>query len=232
VGVLAESLTEFDPVSYSIEGNAFLADHLGESRAVATLRGIPAGVGRDVLEILDDLYRYDQMVSAAGQTWVGFEALKARARIYIEQLAKWEAAYQLHVKRDPNYPRYPSMCAWDGFGRYHKAAVGSDSGRVKTYFDEEGNRQPFAIELQPPDADGYVPEWQRGLVKPSIFKALEEDEEAGFFECPICKTRESYEPQSVSGRNAARAKMARHLTSAKREKDAHKQLHALVFGSH
>lgn len=230
--MLAEALTEFDPVLYSMEGNGFLIDHLGETRQMATLRGVPPGVGRDVLDILDEVYRYDQQMQATGQTWVGFEAVKNRCRTYLEQLQKWEAAYQQNIRRDPGYPRYPSMCTWDSFGRYHKGAVGSDSGRVRSYFDETGARQPFAIELQAPAADGYVPEWQRGIPKAIIYRQLIEDEDKGFIECPICSTRESYEVQSRTSRNQARMRMAKHLTKAKVEKDAHKQLHSYEYGSH
>jgi hypothetical protein len=225
--------TVFDPVSYSVEGNAWLIAHIGESSQQATLTGVPPGVDRATIAALDDLYRLDQAAQATGGTWVGFEAIRAAARTYLVQLQQWEANYQRQRSRDPNYPRYPSLCTWDSFGRYHKGGVGSDSGRVATYFDEQGSRQRFALELQPETRGAEeVPTWLRGKRKAQEFTEIIENDTIGYFECPICQVRESYEAMSAASRNGARAKLGKHLTNARTEKDAHKALHTLAFGSH
>lgn len=224
--------TVFDPVLYSIEANAWLIEHAGQSPQQATLTGIPMGVDRSALSVLDDLYRLAQTAQAMGTPWVGFEAVKQAAQTYLDQLRKWDDNYQRHVRRDPNYPRYPSMCTWDSFGRYHRGGVGSDAGRVSTYFDEQGQRQKFAIVLQPEPTSSEIPEWQRGIPKPTTYTDLIENDEKGFFECPICAFRESYESMSATSRNQARSRMGKHLAGARSEKDLHKQLHAYAFGSH
>lgn len=230
----ATAIAIFDPVLYNIEENTWLMLHLGESMQLATRSGVPVGVGRTAIQTLDELYRLEQECQVHGETWIGFEACKAQSAIYLDQLQKWEADYQRKVKRDPNYPRYPSMCGWDSLGRYHYGAAGSDAGRVRTYFDETGARQKFERELQPVADDGFIPEQLRGKVKPSVYTQLIEKvtEETGYVECPICQERHTFDPQSRSKRNAAMARMGKHCTKARVEPDLHKQLHAAVFGSH
>lgn len=232
MAVLESLPTVFDPVLYSIEANTWLIAHLGESPQQATMQGVPMGVDRNALTALDELYRLDQAAQATGQTWAGFEAVRQAAQTYLDQLQKWEANYQQQVRRDPNYPRYPTMCTWDSFGRYHRGGVGSDAGRVSSYFDSNGDRQKLAIMLQPESTTHDIPEWQRGLPKPKVYTDLIENDEKGFWECPICAFRESYEPMSSTSRNQSRSKMGKHLANAKSEKDLHKQLHTYAFGSH
>lgn len=217
---------EFDPVMYNGEENEFLIENLGKSREVATARGIPHAVGRMAIDFLDRVYRLQEGSKLSGESWCGVEALVGASKTWLVESKKWEE----NAKRGA--PRFPSMGAWDLNGKYYHGGAGADSGRVRTYFDSEGNRVPFAVGLFPID-QAYVPEWlqkRKDEGKARIFTELVHDEEHGFVQCPICKHTQNYPPGIRTKYNQARARMAKHLKTAKgQEADAHRQLYTYAF---
>ena len=216
----------FDPVKYSKEENTYLLSHLGEPPVVA-LRGVEKGGAVNynaVKPILDRVYELQELEKHEGQTWVGVEALKGAITIYLEKAIRW------HADHKRGAPRFPSMSQWDGRGRPHYQGPGSDVGTVKTYFDSTGKRQSFAVELIPSGQTEWRPDWVKADA-PDEKGGLKLDSEKNRFECLICNHTESFKPESRSSYSAARARMSKHLRTAKVEVDAHRELHTNEFGS-
>jgi hypothetical protein len=217
----------FDPAVLSLEDNAFLIDHLGEPVEQATAKGVPAGVTpASGLRALDELYRYGKRCEANGDPFVGFEALKEACRVFLR-----EHASMMQNARRGVAPKFPSLSEWDAFGQPHRGGVGSDSERMRSYFDAEGNRHFFVVKLMV--LSDARPEWllKKQAKTTREFKELIEDTENGVFTCPICKFSQNYEPGSRGRRSMARTRMGKHLKGAKREPDLHRQLYSYVFGS-
>src|SRR5687767_3383706 len=133
-------INQFDPVSFSTEENLWLLENIDKPKAAA-LRELKPGINPNAIR---PLLERIQELNELGDTWVGTEALKERIKIYLEQDAKWAAD---HARSRGRAPRFPSLFSFDSKGRAHWGGPGSDSGQVRTYFDKEGNRLPFAIDL-------------------------------------------------------------------------------------
>jgi predicted nucleic-acid-binding Zn-ribbon protein len=221
----------FDPVSYSLEECQFLIKYLGQP-PISALKDFPTGPGMTPVAVRDALERVYELIELErhrGTAWVGVEELKKRLSVYLEQHAKWTDDHARHSKA----PAFPSLYSYDGKGRPHRGGPDSDSGRVKTYFDAEGNRKEFAVHLfDNIDRNEWRPEWMQAKVAaaPST-KKLFNDVENRRIECPICKHTESYKAESASSERAARARMSKHLVRDTKEVSLHRELYTNEFGS-
>lgn len=106
-------------------------------------------------------------------------------------------------------------------------AVGSDSHRVRTYFDADGQRQPLAVSLHDTGVGPFVPPW---IKSDTQYTELIADEQKGSLRCPICDHSETWQLESQSSKNLASGRMAKHLVSAKVQPNQHKALHTAVYG--
>lgn len=215
----------FDPVLLSLEENAFLLEHVGKPPAVVARVPIPVGVNVSaVLPIVEQVYALEEVQKHDHEPWTGLATLKQTIQTYLEQRASWAA---MKARAGATFPTFPTMAAWNSQGKPSMGAVGSDSGRVRTYFDDDGNRQRLAVSLHDTGVGGFTPPWVKKAI---TYDGLVVDDEKGFVRCPICEKTETYDPAAQSTRNLAQGRMAKHLTSSKTQPDAHKALHTKVFG--
>lgn len=217
----------FDPVLLSIEENQFLLEHAGKPPAVVSRVRLPVGVNaKAVMPVIEQIYALEEIAKHDKEPWVGVEAVKERCRIYLEQHQTWTDLQGKHGT-NPNWPAFPTMAGWDSKGKPSIGATGSDSGRVRTYFDAQGDRKLFALPLHGDDGPTFQVPW---LKSTPMFDKLIADDTKGFVRCPICEHTDKYNVDAPSDRNAAYARMARHLTSAKEQIEAHRELHTKVYG--
>lgn len=234
-------LQEFDPVKLSIKENQFVIDHVGEPPVVA-MQNVPEGVTRAAVKpIIDGVYELIELEKHDNQGWIGVEAVKQASLTYIKQAKAWAAN-----KGRRGAPRFPSMSSFDSRGRAHLGGVGSDSGQVRTYFDEKGNRIPFAVNLQFNVEEAWVPEWMAKTpatasespvsvgqpadttgVRATDPKLILNDEMSRI-EC-FCGHTEKFRVESRASYNAARARISKHLRKAIDQVDDHRLLHTLEF---
>jgi hypothetical protein len=228
----------FDPALLSFPDCDYLLAYAGQP-PVVVLGQIPSVANRGILtQWIERFYELEELKKARGYEWVGVDAIKAAINKYLEVRAQW--------KRDEAHgaPKNPSLYAFDTRGNAHEGAPGSDSGRVRTYFDDNGNRIPFAIHIVEAGVTGaWKPSWiakksaeqvkaEVGTAPQAKFEILE-PEGKNCIECgvPGCGHTETFKPESRSSRNSARARMSRHLRNSKIESQAHLELHTLEFGS-
>lgn len=205
-------LTErFDPVKFSLEECEFLLEHLGQSPTTA-LEVIPKTVAKasvqPEIERVYELLERDK--TSRKLPWIGLEAIKDAVRMYLNQSKKWENDF---VRSRGRAPRFPSLCTFDSKGRAYLGGVGSDSGMVKTYFDANGNRVAFAIDVMLDDYVEWKPEWIAGTDQ--LSGDLKEDAVNNRVECKVCGHTETFRPESHSSVNAAKARMRKHLKTDK-----------------
>lgn len=223
--MLAIANDTFDPVALSFEENEFLVEHLGKPPKVVQRATVPKGVNlKAVMPVIEEVYGLLEVEKHDQESWTGVDILRARCQTYLDQRGRWA---EMKTRAGAGFPKFPSMAGWDGRGKPHIGAVGSDAYTVQTYFDDQGERQPFAVSLHDDGTPAFAPPWVK---RDREYDALQVDETTGALTCPICKHAETWEPSSQSAKNLALARMARHLTSAKREPDVHKALHTKVFG--
>lgn len=220
---------EFDPVSYSVDENKFLLAHIGEPPQVALSSDLPKGASPlAITAVLERVYALSEMEKHRGQKWCGVEAIKASIQTYLTQLEKWERDH-----RTKGAPRFPSMYVFTDRGLPIFQGVGADSGRVKTYFDENGKRHPFAVSYQGEAQGQWTAPWV-GAGKPANEPtgAVIEEPRKSRLECPVCGHTESYREDSSSSKNAAKARMARHLKTDARPEfvDSHREALIKEFG--
>lgn len=222
---MGDEIYQFDPVAYSKFENDFLLDALGKPPVVA-LRDVRPGVNINAVRpILTRVYELEQLKEHEGYTWIGVERLREAIKVWLRENAKWASDH----KRNKRAPRWPSLYSYDSKGRPHKGGIGSDSGRVRSYFDTSGNRLPFAVDLVSDDR----PEWSApGFTEaPDAKSLLTVDADKNRIECGICNHAESFKPASRASYNAARARMSKHLRRATEEREAHMELHTNEFHS-
>ncbi len=219
-------MNTFDPVSYSFVENRFLLEHLGKPPIVAMQALTPPINPRAVKPIIDRVYELEELRKHSGQEWVGVEKVKDAIRTYLAQVEKWEK------DRRRGAPRFPSLYTFDARGRAHRYGPGSDSGRIRTYFDSKGNRIPFAIDLVATDAEAeYVPEWIAAPAPTEKKLELIVDPDKRRIECSVCGHTESFNPESRASFNAARARISKHLRKSTDNIDLHRELHTAEFGN-
>jgi hypothetical protein len=211
----------FDPTIYSIPECQFLIDNLGKEPVVA-LRSIPPNVNEKAIRpIMQRVHELQRLQDIEGIAWTGVEPLKAAAATYVRENAKWKR----EAARNRRAPRYPSLYTFDAKGRGHKGGPGSDCHTVKSYFDETGARRRFEVFLFPEMAE----EWVAPAFEAPSDKRLTVDGEKNRIEC-FCGHTESFKPESRSSYSAARARISKHLRTAKDNVEDHREIHTLEFG--
>lgn len=211
----------FDPVKLSLEENQYLLTTLGQPTTVA-MRNIPATPGiapAAIKAVLDRVNELEDLQKHENMQWVGVEKVKEAIQVYLREAKKWQ-----DVKRiKPSAPRFPSLYSFDSRNRPHWGGVGSDSGQVKTYFDDKGARHEFAIALTQVDPAAWEPEWAeavKGTDMPG--GSIKHNAESRRLEC-FCGHTETYKADSLSSFNTCKARMSKHLKSAKDEVDRHRE---------
>lgn len=216
-------VNEFNPVNYSVEECNYLLGNVGLPPAIA-VRNITAGVNpKAVLPAISRLYELAELAKHTGLLWCGLDPIKDSIKAYLEQAEKWS------LDRRRGAPRFPSMASYDQRGRAHKQAVGSDSQFVKTYFNAQGQRVPFAVTLVEEGQDEWKPEWT-GSDEPAAGSGLVVNAELNRIEC-FCGHVEKYKADSRGSYNAARGRISKHLRNATEEVDRHREIHTNEFGS-
>lgn len=214
----------FDPVDYSVQENAFLLDNVGKPPVVA-LAAVPQNVNpKAVRPILDRIYELVEVEKHSGTPWCGTEAVREKIQAYLNRSDRWAA----DSKRAKGAPRFPSMHSFDSRKRAHRSGPGSDSGKVRTYFDAKGERVPFAVELVSQGDVEWNPEWVKAD-QPASGAGITVNQEKNRIEC-FCGHTESFNPESRGSFNAARARTSKHLRSAKVEVEKHREVHTSEFG--
>lgn len=220
-----EQLNYFDPVSFSTEENEWLLSNLGSPKSIA-LRNLTPGINPNAVR---PLLERIQELEETGDRWVGVDVLKKAIITYLEQDRKWALD---HARTNKRAPRFPSLYSFDSKGRAHLGGPGSDSGQVRTYFDEKGNRIPFAVMLIPDDAPAWLPpgfgvDGSNGTEKVEV--GLIVNTEKNRIEC-FCGHTEQYKLDSRASYNAARARISKHLRKATTDVEQHREIHTNEFG--
>tara|TARA_R100001086_G_scaffold246499_1_gene178823 strand:- start:3040 stop:3684 length:645 start_codon:yes stop_codon:yes gene_type:complete len=204
-------MESFHPVDYSLEENQFFLDHLGESPVAALQDKTPGGVNPvAVQEVLGEVYELDELEKHRGIPWAGKDAVQEIITRYLFEYKKWREM----SKRGA--PRFPTMHAWDSKGRPHKGGISSDSSKVTTYIDDNGNRQPLAVSFRDVLPTAFKAPWIPS--EEPIPDQLVEDMDKGVIQCPIDGWAANFKPESRQSYNMARARMARHCKSSKNER--------------
>ena len=220
----------FDPVMFSVQENETLKEVLGLPPIVAQGE-LPSNVKWEAIRVpVERVYELQELEKARGIGWTGVEKVREVIDVYLKEHRKWTA------DRRRGAPRFPSMLAFDERNRGHRFGPGSDSGKVKTYFDENGNRKTLAIELVPDGMTDWTPEWVKPVEgKKTVAKTISLNASANRIECEICGHTESFKPESRASFNAARARISKHLRKGKSENDPagemHLEAHTLEFGN-
>jgi hypothetical protein len=198
----------FDPATYSLEENEFFLKHLGESPLAVMQKPLPNGVNKTAVEKgLGRIYELAQLEAHQGTPWVGLDKISGSITQYLTERAKWQEMSRRGA------PAFPSMHTWDGKGRPHRSGIGSDAGKVSTYFTSDGQRQPFAVPLVEVVPEAFSAPWV--TEEAPMPDACVEDSEKGIMTCPIDGYSTNWNPDSRQAYNLARARMARHCKTSK-----------------
>lgn len=216
----------FNPVNYSIPENQFLLAHIGLPPSVAFQDPVPQGVSvKAINDALSEVYDLCELEKHRGNKWCGLPAVKSAIEVYLREAEKWATQKRNHR----GAVRFPSMHTFDSRGRAHRGGPGSDSGIVKTYFDAQGNRHNFEVEYQG-ETPEWVPEWLANGQAPPQEGSIIDTPAKSRLECPVCGHTESYNTDSNSSRNAAKARMSKHFKKATKDVDAHREASVQEFG--
>jgi hypothetical protein len=214
-------INEFDPVLFSREENEWLLDNLGKPPVVAA-RDQRRGVNpKAVQPFLTRVQELEALQKHEGIGWIGVEAVKEAIRTYLREDEKWEADHQ----RRRNAPRFPSLSSYDARKRPHLGGPGSDAGRVRTYFNDKGERLPFAVQL----FTDVAADWEAPGTTETSEVGLINNAEFHRWEC-FCGHTEQYKVGSRGSENAAKGRMSKHLRTTTEEVEKHRELHTLEFG--
>jgi len=234
----------FEPALFSMQDLSFLLGHLEETPAVALHKGAPVGVCPvRIVDLLTELQELDQVHKAHGDAWSGFEAVRDSI---LRFLAWQERSLEIYRRtggaQGQASIRHPSQYAWDSGGSAFKFGIDADSAEmVRTEILDDGSRRPFAVRLlepegqQPSDISEVAP-WikMRAGGKRPVFNdelVIAKGKTNGTIKCSVCERTETFESASRQAYGAARARMKRHLTSAKTEVARHRLLCRKVFES-
>jgi hypothetical protein len=121
------------------------------------------------------------------------------------------------------------MASYDAKGRPHMAGTGADGQFVRTYFDAEGQRVPFAIELVAEGQNEWKPDWTTSD-EPKPDSGIYINHDLNRIEC-FCGHVEKFKAENRGSYNAARGRISRHLRSTNEEAERHREIHTLEFGS-
>lgn len=233
----------FEPATLSAGELNFLLDHLTESPNVALHKGVPTGVNPTAIQsVLGELQELHQLHQAHGQLWAGFDAIKDSVLRYLSWQERCREIYRrTGGVQGQRSVLHASLYAWDASGSYFKAGIDADSAEmVRTEILDDGSRKPFGVRLLEPAGHmapdlGEVAPWTRigGGIRPKITDALVEKraKTTGSITCSVCEKAEAFDPRSRQSYSAARARMGRHLSSAKNEVARHRLLHRKAYES-
>lgn len=219
-------INQFDPSKYSKAECEFLLDQLGKPPVVAA-RELKYPVNpRAVTPILRRVYELIELEKHENLKWCGVDPLKDAIKTWLRENVKWRTNWERSRGRAP---RWPSLYTFDQRGKAHRSGPGSDSGGLRTYFNEKGERIRFAVDLLP---DLYT-EWAPPAAPETNSTGLTDDESKNRLECNLCGHAESYKDGSRASKNAARARMSKHLRKpgAGNKVEEHLEVYTLEFGA-
>ncbi len=231
-------ILDFDPTVFSLEELNWLLENLDKPTYIAmqSIRAVrqpadhknknsvvyPDGVNpNQVKPLLEKLDQLDQEEKHSGAKWVGREAIKVAIRTWIAVDAKWEKDWR---RTRGKAPRFPSFYSFDTRGRGHWGGTGSDNGKIKTYFNEKGQRVMLSIPL----IDEETIEWNPGYTEAPASVDLTVNEALHRIEC-FCGHTEQFKEGSRPSFTAARARMSKHMRNVTDEVERHRELYTLEF---
>lgn len=238
---MADALTDFpqvdrvfDPGLYNdAELKEILDLKIGLSPAVL-MPDIEKHMAPDGIITLEPLVRrlfdLEELREHRSENWAGLELIRESCQLMLD----YREQYQANKARSGK-GFHPSMHTFDSRNRPRFGGIGSDSGRVRTYFSPDGKRVKFAVNLLAEGADtqwvfsaasvdtswGDLSEAPAGAVIQLIerFKGG-----TGILECPICGEAETFDRDDSTSEVKARSKLRTHCKKAKNEVEAHLEL--------
>lgn len=218
-------LSVFDPVLYSLQENEFFLEQLGKPPIVA-LSQLPSSVNITAVKpVVERVYELMELEKHSGTPWCGLGVITDKIKVYLAKAAQWQSDSQ----KSAAAPRFPSMHSYDARRRAHRSGPGSDSGQVRTYFGPDGQRIPFAVELVPTGDVEWSADWVTADL-PAKGAGIQVNQDANRVEC-FCGHTESFNPESRGSFNAARARMSKHLRTAKADVERHREVQTAEFGA-
>lgn len=224
----------FEPGMFSTAELHFLLEHMKEPPIVAFSDYDPDGKHKGVQKAragvaLARFYELTEMHNHRGQSWAGFDAIEDSIMRYLQ----WQD--RSHEIERRGGPANPSMFVWDDTGMPYKYAIGADSCEmVRTEILDDGKRKPFGVKLTLTAAETLkrdlsdVAPWIKGRNN-EVIKAdkLEVSTigQQGIVRCSVCGKTEEFAAGDRGKLASARARMARHLKTAKQEVNRHRILY-------
>lgn len=233
----------FEPAIYSDEELNFFLSHLEQTPTAALHGALPAGVNPTaVRSLLDRLQEYDQLQKVHAVAWSGFDAIKDSILRYLAWRERTEEIYRRTGGRSNQRAiRHASQYVWDGSGNAYKFGIDADSAEmVRTEIMEDGSRRPFGVKMLEPEGklipslEDIAP-WVRtgkGAAQALADKVvIDQSTRQGTMKCTVCGRVESFDSKNRQELSAARARMSRHLKTAKNEVARHRLLHRKTYES-
>jgi hypothetical protein len=229
---------DFDPTVFSREECSWLLENIDKPTYIAlqSIRAVrlpadaknrnsviyPDGVNpNQVKPILEKFDQLDLDEKHQGIKWAGRDAIKRAISTWIAVDAKWEKD---HRRTRGRAPRFPSFFSFDARGKAFPGGPGSDNAKIKTYFNDKGERVMLSIPLIPEEE--VV--WNPGFTEAPATSDLTVNDALSRIEC-FCGHTEQFKPGARSSYNAARARISKHLRLAKEEVDRHRELYTVEF---
>lgn len=244
-----------DPLLYDMEAQELIPDlELGKSPAVVVGKlpdDLPADVVLPIRKLAERMYEVVQLEEAdMAPGFVGVDAIKERFKLALS----YNHQYQENKQRT-GVGFHPSMHKIDSTGHARWGAVGSDQGRVRTFINENGERESFAIQIfgkgsgprvrnffnPTVTAGGKAAVAREGEEPPQVKPGVEvadvnefpselivnddPDKPTIVLECPICGHAESYPREDPTQEDIMLVKMQKHCQNATNEEIAHKALY-------
>lgn len=220
----------FDPVLYNdVELPKIMALELGLSPAILLrdIQDLPPDGVVTLTPLIERLFDLEELRKHRGQEWAGVEMVREACQLMLD----YREQYQANKMRSGR-GFHPSMHTFDSRKRSRFGGIGSDSGRVRTYFSEDGKRAKFAVNLT---AEAGSEQWVFSTATidtswgdlsdagggPPIELIERTMGDNGILECPICGHAETYDLENSAAEPGARANMRRHCKTAKNEIEAH-----------
>ena len=222
----------FDPALYNdVELPKIMELKLGLSPAVLLpeIEDLPPDSVSTLTPLIERIFDLEELKKHRGEEWIGMDVVRESCQLMLD----YQKQYQANKARS-GLGFHPSMHTFDSRKRARRGGIGSDSGRVRTYFDDENKRVKFAVSLT---AEAGSEQWvfssatvdtQWGDLSEvetgpgTVIELIERERgENGIVECPICGHAETYLLDDRSSEVTARSNMRRHCKKAKNEIEAH-----------
>lgn len=241
VGAIRIEDFRFEPAVLSNQELAFLLDHLEEPPHAALFKGTPPGVNpAQIRKTLGQIHDLAQLAVYQQVPWCGFDAIRDSIMRYLGWDERRREIYRLsggpHAQQGI---AHASQYGWDSTGGAFKYAIGADSAEMpRTEILEDGERRPFGVRMLHPDGEGVTDlsaaaPWIKKIRAAKVTDTLTETrtKTAGALTCSICLRAEQFDPRSRNAYSGARARMGKHLKSAKTEVARHRALYREKFES-